>query len=157
MDAIKNTDYSDNFDGPLGETVYQLSLSESAAIFDVAFGEEEKSFSSFSDDHWFVKADCQAVGRWIEAYNADENEPVSFVLKESMSWEEDMDIYFCVSRMIVLKTSWKNFVENWDSFLACEDDCPIVIQDVKKREALMFTSMGEIRQIKESVDTQSCR
>ncbi len=150
MELVNKTEYADNFDGRLNEEIYQLSQSESLVIFTTMFGEIESSFYSFTENHWFVQADSQCVGRWIEAYNLDENSSVSLALKESVKWKEDADIYFCASRLIVFKTTWRNFVKNWDAFLACEDDCPILIQDLDQREAFMFTPMGEIRYIKKS-------
>lgn len=147
MTIIQNTVYAENFPQEVGSRVFLLDSAEAESVFGIAFGQGVTSFFDFPDDHWVVKAEKRNVGRWIEAYNADTKEPVTAALQEAVNWMPGEKVYFMVSKSIVLEAPWSVFTAYWDAFLACEDDCPIVMQNLTEREALMFTALGEIRHL----------
>lgn len=147
MQSIETTEFEENFDKNMASKVMLLSSDEASEVFGDFFGRNARSYQTFADDHWCVSSQHNNLGDWIEAYNADKNEPVSQVLKMAVKWDGASAVYFCISRLLVLRTSWDDFVANWDCFIACEDDFPILVNTKHKGEAVMFTPMGEIRYI----------
>ncbi len=108
------------------------------------------SYFHLPNDHWLVTGIITIIGNWIDSYNADNNESVSSILKNHIKWDENDDVYFMAKRSIVFRISWKIFIMHWDLFVACEDDCPIIMSTVHKKEALIFTPTGKLHFIRDS-------
>lgn len=148
MQSVLHTLYSNNFPAESAKNISVLDKTEAALAFENAFGKGFRTYFDFPETHWLVQAKEQVIGLWLEPYNTGRIDQLGALLKKSVEWKPDTEIYFFAKKSLVFQTQWKEFCAQWDSFLACEDDCPILMQSLNIREALLFTSLGEIRHIK---------
>ena len=147
MKSVQSTVYSKNFPPEVAGEVFFLGDSEASLVFEEAFGQQATSFFDLPDVHWFVRAKSEVVGRWLESYNTGDVDSVETILKKVVNWALEDEVYYIAKKFVVFKTTWNGFVSHWDAFLACEDDAPILMRTPSGKEAVMFTSLGEIRHI----------
>ena len=148
LQAVLNSPYKDYFETAGASDVYLLSKSKANNFWDNAVEEKIDSFFKLPNDNWIVNSVSVKIGEWISAYNADEKKPVSQVLRKNIAWDESSTIWFLVNRDIAFQTTWNNFIELWDDFIAIEDDCPLILPNNPRKEgALIFSSIGHILKI----------
>jgi len=147
MNPVNVTVFAKNFPSEKSLEIYLLTPSEAASVFERAFGPGAQSYFKFPDDHWVVKSGRKDVGRWMEAYDADTIGPVASLLKHTVNWSPEDEIYFIARRQAVFKFLWRDFICCWDSFLACEDDAPMLMRHPSDGEVLMFAPLGNIYHI----------
>lgn len=148
LTCVQDTGYSEYFENAGRNTVYLLSenMAESAWNREVHVG--TSSYFDLPDDCWIISSESLPIGRWMEAYNNDDNPVVEKLLRAAVDWSDDIFIKFFAKKKSVFRVRWKEFLHYWDEFIAVEDDCPIVIpENGSGKEAILFRSIGDIVKI----------
>ncbi len=148
LTSVLDSDYKDYFEGANSRDVYLLSKTCANAAWEEAIDSKAKSYFDLPDDNWVVTCNSTSIGDWMTSYNDDERKPVSKILRRNVNWPEDTIIHFFVNRDIVFQSTWFNFIEAWDDFIAVEDDCPMIVPTTGKTEgAILFRPIGDICKI----------
>lgn len=140
----ENSLFQASFSAGARAVIRELTSEEATEVCKSHLGGKARGFFSLPDEHWIVGADCAIAGHWVEAYNADSPAEVATALT-ALPWQENDTVYFFTGRSLVTESTWGAFVNHWMDFLAAEDDAPIVMNLQRPWEALLFTSLGEIR------------
>ncbi len=148
MISVYESVFCDNFPSADRVRVSLLDVNEANNEFVASFGIDASSYFDLPDNHWLISGNSTELGRWLEAYNEDRNDSVSQLLMAAVDWHPDERIHFYAKKSIVFETAWETFVNHWDSFLACEDDVPIVKSTKNNRNTILFTPIGDIRLVK---------
>ena len=146
--CVQDTDYREYFENAGINTVFLLSenMAESAWNREIHIG--ASSYFDLPDDCWIIASVAVPIGRWMEAYNNDNNLLVEKLLRAEVGWPDDIFIKFFAKKKIVFRARWKDFLHYWDEFIAVEDDCPIVIPEKSpNKEAILFRPIGDIVKI----------
>lgn len=154
---IATTDFSEHFPVDLlkqrnvdSNDVQLLGTEEARLKWSAQLGTEAKSYFSIPSDSWLARLPSVTIGQWLGNYNAGNVQRTASELQSHLSWASTTRVLFCVSHRTIIATTWGTFTCLWDCFLATHDDCPIVIPDEgKKRSALIFTPLGDIRYVRE--------
>ena len=136
--------YKDEFEATTSDKTYLLSKTKSSEIWDKFIDNEAKSYFQLNNQNWIIKSKNTVLGKWLEDFNKGDRESVKNVLDKKLYWENEDVVYYCISKYLIIESSWYEFKELWMSFLACEDDCPILINKMKPDLALIFNSLGDI-------------
>jgi hypothetical protein len=145
---IEHTTFSDYFDGVSSNEVYQLDKEEANFLWVSNIDDKAKSYFDLPDENWLVEGSETQLGDWQRAYNEGDNESVASVLESSFGWIDNNSIFFCISKDLILRCTWKIFLEHWDSFVAAEDDCPIIFSEHgEDSAALIIMAIGDICRI----------
>lgn len=145
LSSIEMTFYKEYFEDIKENRVFLFSKKAANSIWENKVDASASSYFKLPSDSWINMDEALFLGGWIDAYNNDTNFIVEKILRSSLDWKENSFILFLVNKNIVLKVKWKDFLKLWDSFLAIESDCPIVmLENSYQQEALLFTSRGEI-------------
>jgi len=146
--CVQNTSYADYFENAKKNTVFMLSKKLAENTWNRVVHDGSSSYFDLPDDCWIVTNKTTPIGRWIEAYNNDDNAAVEKSLRAAVDWSDDTLINFFAKNKIVFRTSWLDFLHYWDGFLAAEDDCPMVIpENTPRKEAILFRPIGNIIKI----------
>lgn len=146
--CVKDTDYADYFENAGKNRVFLLNekLAENAWNREVCDG--TSSYFDLPDDCWIVDGKAVQIGRWMEAYNNDDNAAVEKLLRAAVDWSDDIFIKFFAKKKIVFRALWGDFLRYWDEFIAVEDDCSMVIPENEScKEAILFRPIGDIVKI----------
>lgn len=148
MIPVQNSFYSEFFEKSEKDTVFLLSEEEAQYAWNSKIDNRSSSYFDIPNDCWVVASKSVLVGRWIDAYNNDDNVGLADKLRTAVSWSDDTIIRFFAKKKIVFQSKWCDFLEFWDEFIAVEDDCSIVIpESIDTREALLFRPIGDILKI----------
>lgn len=148
---VNQSDISEFFDAPKMDDVFLLSQNDSSRVFSMFVDPKAKSYWDLDNQNWIVSGDRSDIADWITPYNKDNNALLSDFLREHLKWDDNDTIYFISKRSLVVESSWKSFLLSWDSFLALEDDCPIIVSPNRKGIALLFKPIGRLEQIQKKV------
>lgn len=145
---IENTTFRDYFEDIQPREVFLLGKEDAKELWQTRIDENATSYFNLPDNSWVVTSRNEHLGTWIEAYNSDNNEAVSDILKKKFAWTIDMTVWFCVSKEIIFESSWGFFLKHWDCFIAIEEDCPILLgQEEPTEQALFFRAIGDMYKI----------
>lgn len=144
LNPVESTQYKDFFDDVPEKAVFVYEKSCGEALWEDVIGKESSSYFNLPDDNWVVSKTSRKIGEWIEAYNNDENRIVADALQKELDWSFDTKVRFFGKKSVVLETSWKNFLQYWDGFIALEDDCPILVKEGVRETGLLFRGIGDI-------------
>jgi len=148
LTPIEYTTFKECFEDIQPREVFLLGKEGANKLWQMRVDKNATSYFNLPDDSWVVASRNERLGTWIEAYNSDNNETVSDILKKEFSWSDDMKVWFCVSKEIVFETSWKIFLRHWDCFIAADEDCPILLgQEESTEQALYFRAIGDMYKI----------
>lgn len=148
MIPVQNSFYSEFFEKAEKETVFLLSEEEAKDAWSNEIDKSSSSYFDLPDDCWIVTSESVSVGRWVEAYNDDDNLGLARKLRTAVFWGDDMVIKFFAKNKIVFQAKWIDFLKYWDEFISAEDDCPIVIPEFRDaREALLFRPIGDVLKV----------
>jgi len=144
---VLSTEFSEYFES-IGECeIYLLSKNDAELYWRSVFKDLSKSYFSMSDDNWFIKSDFLKIGAWIDAYNATSNTELLDILTKRIFFKDDDIVRFCISSSCILQTTWRCFNLYWSSFLAIDDDCPIVLSVKKIDSSILFVPIGDIFEV----------
>lgn len=149
LTCVKKTFYSEYFEEVISNVVFLLDKESAKKAWEKNVGIGSESYFDLPDDSWLIEGQKIEIGRWMEAYNTDDILLVKKLLASHVGWQDETVVNFFVNNEIVFITKWKDFLQYWDSFIAIEDDCPIVIPDIlnKNRKAIIFRPIGDIVKI----------
>lgn len=143
--CVQDTDYGRCFQSVRKNTVFLLDEKLAASAWDHEVCAGSSSYFNLPDDCWLVFGKAVSIGRWMEAYNNDDNEILEQLLRAAVDWPDNTFIKFFAKKKIVFRTHWCDFLKHWDEFIAFEDDCPIVIpENFLNKEALLFRPIGDV-------------
>lgn len=148
LTQVNSTKYRDFFEGVPANNIFLLDEKLASDFWLKHISIEGNSYFSLPDNNWVINGFSEPLGDWLEAYNDDNNEPVSQLLKRSFSWSHNTSIWFCISKEIIFQLSWEDFLKHWDCFVAIDDDCPIVIGfTADLQQALILRGIGNMSKI----------
>jgi len=146
--SIENTTFKECFEGVQPGEVFLLGKEDSNKYWERYIDTSATSYFNLPEGSWVVASKHECLGTWMEAYNNDNNEAVSAILRKEFTWVDDMTVWFFVSKEIVFESSWQSFLKYWDCFIAAEDDCPILLgQEMSTGQALLFRAIGDMYKI----------
>jgi len=149
---IEETFYSDYFEGLECQGVFLLREDKAKLAWSQEIEPNSSSYFDLSDECWIVKGKPLFVGRWLEAFNNDDNNIVAEALRSTVQWSDETVIKFFAKKNAVFQTTWGEFLKVWDGFLTAEDDCPIIIPEFNNsRLAFLFRPIGDILFIRNDV------
>lgn len=149
-EPIIKTAFSDEFGDFQTDNIFLLSKEESNKVWSKYIDVKASSYYKLDDNNWVIRSNRQIIGKWIEDFNQDRIENVGSILNESFFWKDDDIVWFCISKALIIETSWHKFKKKWINFIQCEDDCPIIINSNIKRCALIFSPIGDFLKIEEA-------
>lgn len=144
---IAKSDYSEEFIDIESESLLLLTKNDALDIWTSYIDEHAASYFQLQDENWVIQGRQENLGRWLEAYNDENSSIVENKLNEVIPWENESIVWFCISKALIIETSWKEFKKLWIHFLECEDDCPIIISKNKKGYAILFKPIGDFTKI----------
>ncbi len=154
---ILNSDISEIFQGLSSmNTIYLLTNNEAKTIWIKNIDKSANSYFKLEDDSWLVRNEKYNIGDWLDSYNTGKYELVSKILNSVLGWRDEDRIYFCLSEVLSIESSWREFKLNWDKFIEIDDDCPIIINQSSNCEVIIFKPLGEISLLrKDSTENSS--
>lgn len=145
---LRNTTFMEFFEDIECKDIFLLSKDGANRLWNSYFDKNAKSYFSLPDDNWVISGKKKLIGTWLEAYNCDNNQAVSSILRKEITWRKSQVIWFCVSKEIIFQSHWHFFLKHWDCFVAVEEDCPIVVsQESNQKLALLFRPIGDMYKI----------
>ena len=109
------------------------------------------SFISKSADHpdffkqgdWaFDKATWLNNGKWEGIWDSNDTELPSAIL-DSIQWDPNTIVYYCINRKQVIETTWLNFKTCWKNFLFIDDGTLLIGK--KRTEVIQFSANGQFK------------
>lgn len=83
------------------------------------------------------------MGNWLTFYNSDNFVEIIDIIKTSFKdYNNIINVYYCCSKKIVIKTDINTFLQNLSLFLQFDDDSPIVI--FENFGYILFTPLGKL-------------
>ena len=129
MIDITKTDFAMYFEDLDEVKVCLLDRDESYEKWKKYLGTTNASYFKLEDNHWLVNTNPTFSERWIDDFNNETINSVKAYLDMEVSWEDQSMVYFCISKYLIIETTWSFFKNNWMNFIECEDDCPIVYNE----------------------------
>ncbi len=148
---IKKSAYLDFFLNADIEYTYLLDEEQAKMVWQRQVQSNAASYFKLEDDHWLVRAKIENRIEWITSYNESDFLHICCLLEALVEWHKQDTVYFLISQSLVLETKWLELTTYWNLFLTVEDDCPIVINPKFSNEALLFTSIGEVYKLVDSI------
>jgi hypothetical protein len=145
--TIHNSQFSEEFLGIDDIDIYLFAREESQQIWNKYIDGKSSSFFSLPDSNWLIIKNNINIGNWIEDYNNDIVENVQDIFNKKIDWADSDIVWYCISKCFILETSWFNFKKYWMSFIECEDDCPILLNESRFQQAVLFQPIGNIIRI----------
>jgi len=146
--CVQDTDYDEYFEHAGKNTVFLLEDGMAEKAWKCEIDANSSSYFDLPDDCWIITSKSYSLGRWMEAYNNDDNAAVEELLRDAVDWPDNTIINFFAKKKTIFQTRWCDFLHFWDEFIAVEDDCPIVISESGAgKEALLFRPIGDIIKI----------
>ena len=97
----------------------------------------------FSEGDWvFEKSTWSVKGFWESRWDSEEPE-LPEEITEHLAWENNTVVYFCLSRKVVIETTWAVFKRTWKNFLMM-DDGPLLVAK-KRKEVAQFLPNGTFK------------
>ncbi|MBT0587739.1 DUF2947 family protein [Alteromonas oceanisediminis] len=148
---VKKTEFKSLFDSVPFGVVQFLGANDSKKFWKKNIDEHSNNYFRLPESNWIVSSKSIDIGRWLEPYNEDSNKELAQKLKKFINIEGDLVVHFAFKGQYVFAVRWADFLQYWDSFLAMEDDSPILLIDEEgKRKALVFNGMGNVILVNES-------
>jgi hypothetical protein len=140
--------YKDFFENVKSDDIYLLSKQLSTSVWSRYIDEKANTYFHLPDNNWLVTSKYIIAGEWIESFNTEEPKKVKDLLSKSVDWPKNERVFFCINKDNVIETVWEVFTTYWIKFLYCENDCPILIAENNKKEAIIFTAIGDFVVVK---------
>lgn len=97
----------------------------------------------FTENDWVEqKSTWLEKGRWEDIWDSEDPLMPEAILKH-LSWQGNTVVYFCLSRNMVIETTWSVFQRTWKNFVMM-DDGPFLVAK-KRTEVVQFMSDGNFR------------
>jgi len=141
---ILKSDFSEEFVNQIEGSAFLYSRKTSSDYWDKYIDKKSSSYFSLLDNNWIVESKKNNLGFWIEDYNNDNSEQVQKLLLDKIPWKLEDTIIYCISRFLIIESTWENFTKLWMNFIECDDDCPIIINLNVKGNAIVFNPIGSI-------------
>lgn len=109
------------------------------------------SFISKSADHpdffkngdWaFDKKTWSDNGKWEGIWDSEE-QALPQVILDTLQWDPNTIVYYCINRKYVLETTWQNFKICWKNFLFIDDGTLLIGK--KRQEVVQFNANGQFK------------
>lgn len=148
--CVKKTIYRSFFEDVREDTVFLISAKWSEALWDKMIYQDKHSYFDLPNDCWTINGNKVRLGCWIDSYNHN-NRDVIEIIEDVVDWSDTDSTIFFVNRKLAFAARWRDFLEHWTSFIAIEDDCPIVMPEFggDLRECIIFEPLGKVAKIVE--------
>lgn len=146
--SVQKSQYSEEFDGEYNIEVSVLSKEEAILVWNMYIDSKAASFFNLPDNNWIIASSRYSLGDWLKEFNSSKNDNVKSALSSEVQWNDGDIIWYCISKFLVLESTWKTFKDNWINFLSCEDDCPIIINKNCCGTAILFRPIGDFIKIR---------
>jgi len=109
------------------------------------------SFISKSADHpdffkqgdWaFDKNTWLEQGKWESTWDSDEKNLPETIL-DNIQWDANTVVYYCITRKLIIETTWLNFKNHWKNFLFVDDGTILIGK--KRQEVVQFFDNGQCK------------
>ncbi len=145
--SISKSKFREEFESIDLRNTFLLNRSEAEQIWGKYIDKELKPYHQLGSSHWLYFKGNKTIGSWLEAYNDEDYEKVRVILESEIIWASDDILYFCMSKYFVIKTTWSDFKTGWINFLMCEDEGPVLINEVNPENVLVFNPIGNIKRV----------
>lgn len=146
-EVIHESKYAEEFEGLSLNHTFLLSESNARIIWSRFIDASLKSYHLLDEFHWLISSESIVVGTWGEAYNEGAFTSLSDLIVSRIDWRDDDVVFYCISKVLVIKSTWSEFQLNWKRFLLCESDSVVLVNERDKESVLDFTALGTIKQI----------
>ena len=147
---IMISDFSEEFEGVDSEGIVLLTKEQASQVWQKYIDEKATSYFRLPDDNWIIKSEQVIIGEWLSDFNKNRSQETKAKLDSSILWSDNNTVWFCISKALVIETSWYDFKRLWMNFLECEDDGPILLNSKEVNCALLFFSIGNIVKVEAS-------
>lgn len=148
--CIKKTIYHSFFEDVTDNVVFWLSKSQSEALWDQMIYPHKHSYFDLPADCWIVQGDKTTLGFWMDSYHHNDGNMFE-TIRAMVDWSDMEKMIFFVNRKVAFAATWQDFMQHWTSFIAVEDDCPIVMPESggDLRGCIIFEPLGKVAKIVE--------
>ena len=123
------------------EDTFFLDGEDAEIIWDKYIEDKASSYLKLNEDNWLIKGKQELITKWLDDFNSNNNDRMKLLLRNDINWQGS-NIWFCLSKKIIIESTWNMFTKYWDWFLLCDDEFPIVVNNSKLHQGLVFTPIG---------------
>lgn len=98
--CVQDTEYGRCFQSVGRNTVFLLDEELAGSAWSHEIYASSSSYFNLPDDCWLVFGRTVSIGRWIEAYNNDDNEILERLLRASVDWPDNTFIKFFAKKKL---------------------------------------------------------
>ena len=97
----------------------------------------------FKQGDWaYNKSTWLDNGKWEGIWDSSDSALPS-IITESLNWDPNTVVYYCINRKLVIETTWRNFQTSWKNFLFVDDGT--ILMGKKRQEVVQFFSNGQFK------------
>jgi len=120
-----------------------MDISRSNILWDTFISKQVDHPDFFKKGDWPEnKTSWLDQGKWESVWDSDDN-ALPELITEHIQWDNNTVVYFCISRKLIIESTWIVFKRCWKNFLFI-DDGPILIGK-KRKEAIQFSANGTFK------------
>ena len=120
-----------------------MAPERSAVLWDTFVSKQVDHPDFFKKGDWpFDPNNWQATENWEKQWDKDE-EDLPIEILEHIQWDNNTVVYYCISRALVIETTWQVFKHCWKNFLFMDDGTILIGK--KRNEALQFMTNGNVK------------
>lgn len=140
---IRNTIYGEYFDNAV-KNIYLLEENEASNIWIKFIDRKSYNFYKIKDENPIILS-ARNIGDWRDYYDENKLEDFQLFISTKLDWDIGDQVFFCINKEVIIKTTYSIFLENIFNFLELYDDCPILFNDRDNYvEYIYFASLGRI-------------
>lgn len=125
------------------ELIKPMSEQRSMVLWDSFISKSADHPDFFKQGDWaFNKETWLDNGKWEGIWDSDEKE-LPMAILNSVNWDPNTVVYYCVNRKQVIETTWANFKTCWKNFLFMDDGTLLIGK--KRQEVIQFFDNGQFK------------
>ncbi len=144
---ISESEFAFEFEDVITENIFLLPRKEAENIWQICISQKGFSFFHLPNDNWLVTSNSISIGYWLDDFNNNIKENVKLFLSESIPWDNNDTVWFCMNKYNIIQSRWIDFKEQWINFLYSESDSPILINSNYEKCAIQFLAIGNFKKI----------
>ena len=122
------SDYFDDLPTNLLQDINYLDSEEAGAAWKIWGDHKARGLYDLPLDSWVLQVPWHCIGRWIDAYNRQDNSAVvpETIIKAS-GWALDQPLLLIQDSKNIIQVRLMDFSRCWDALLAAFDDGPLLV------------------------------